>query len=301
MAGRDGTEPGPMNVETNPPARLPHHDSLVAHATVLRTQLHPAAVLAERSAAYLWGVDGFPRAEDVAGQVQHVCLPPHARNRARPSVRVHRARLEPHEHVRMAGIPVTSPVRTAVDCAVHARSVYLATGLVDRFLAAGLVSTHELAGQVWQPRSRPARERLERVLALASPESQSQPESWARVLFCEAGLPPPLPQCRVRTRLGVLHADLGWPRQATAMEFDSVRHHRALEQRRRDGMRWRAMRAAGWAVVSVNLHDLGPGARALVQRVGVLLQERGWRCTPVEAERIDRALWRLRRRAPVLR
>lgn len=59
------------------------------------------------------------------------------------------------------------------------------------------------------------------------------------------------------------------------------------------------MRAAGWVVVSVNLHDLGPGARALVQRMRVLLQERGWSCTPVEAERIDRSLWRLRRHAPV--
>lgn len=290
-----------MNIETRPPTRLRHHNALLARAAALQAQLHPAAVLAERSAAYLWGVDAFPRAEDVADQVQHVCLPPHARNRAQPSVRVHRARLEPQECTQMAGVPVTSPVRTAVDCAVHARSLYLATGLVDRFLAAELVNAEELAGQVDRQRSRPARARLERVLALASPASQSQPESWARVLFREAGLPPPLPQCRVRTRLGVLHADLGWPRQATAVEFDSVRHHRTLEQLRRDGVSRRAMAAAGWVVVSVNLHDLGPGARALVQRMRVLLQERGWWCTPVEAERIDRSLWRLRRRAPVLR
>ena len=301
VAGSGRAEPGLMSVETNPPARLPHHDALLACATALLPQLHPAAVLAERSAAYLWGVDAFPRAENMAGQVQHVCLPPHAHGRARSSVRVHRARSEPQERAETEGIPLTAPVRTAVDCAVNARSLYLATGLVDRFLAAGLVSAAEPASQVGQPWSRPARARLERVLALASPESQSQPESWARVLFCEAGLPPPLPQCRVRTRLGVLHADLGWPRQATAVEFDSVRHHSTLVQRRRDGVRWRAMRAAGWVVVSVNLHDLGPGARALVQRVRVLLQERGWWCTPVEAERIDRVLWRLRRRAPVLR
>lgn len=290
-----------MNVERNPPTRLPHHDALLAHATALRAQLHPAAVLAERTAAYLWGVDAFPRAENATKQVQHVYLPPHARNRTRPSVRVHRGQLEPHEYTQMSGIPVTSPVRTAVDCAVHARSLYLATGLVDRFLAAGLISTDELAGQVGLRRSRPARARLERVLALASPASQSQPETWARVLFCEAGLPSPKPQCGVRTRLGVLHADLGWPRQATAVEFDSVRHHSTLAQQRQDGARRRAMVTAGWVVVSVNLHDLGPGARALVQRVRVLLRERGWLCSPVEAERIDRSLWRLGRRPPVLR
>lgn len=61
------------------------------------------------------------------------------------------------------------------------------------------------------------------------------------------------------------------------------------------------MVAAGWVVVSVNLHDLGPGARALVQRVCVLLQERGWWCAPAEAERVDRSLCWLHRRAPVLR
>lgn len=59
--------------------------------------------------------------------------------------------------------------------------------------------------------------------------------------------------------------------------------------------------AAGRVAVSVNLHGLGPGARVLVQRVRVLPQERGWSCAPVEAARTDRALWRLRGRAPVLR
>lgn len=132
-----------MSVDTNPPARLPHHDALLACATALLPQLHPAAVLAERSAAYLWGVDAFPRAGSMAGQVQHVCLPPQARGRAQSSVRVHRARLVPQERAETEGIPLTAPMRTAVDCAVNVRSLYLATGLVDRFLAAGLVSADE--------------------------------------------------------------------------------------------------------------------------------------------------------------
>ncbi|MBE3000754.1 hypothetical protein IDM40_18925 [Nocardiopsis sp. HNM0947] len=290
-----------METEEHLPARLPDHDALLARAAELREHLHPAAVLAERSAAYVWGVDAFPDRRDAAEQVQHVCLPPHARNPARPSVRVHRVRLEPDEHTRVSDVPVTVPLRTALDCAVYARSLYLATGLVDRFLAAGLVGVEELAAQSGRTRSWRARERLERVLALASPASQSQPESWARVLFREAGLPPPTPQCPVSTARGLFHADLGWPHQTTVVEFDSVRHHHTLEQRRQDGQRWRAMVRAGWAVVSVNLHDLGPGAGALVLRLRRVLQARGWWCTPPEAERLDRSLWRLRRRAPVLR
>lgn len=290
-----------MDTEEHLSVRLPHHDTLLARAAELRGHLHPAAVFAERSTAYVWGVDAFPDRGDVAGQVQHVCLPPHAHNRARPSVRVRRVRLEPDEYTRVADVPVTVPLRTALDCAVYARSLYLATGLVDRFLAARLVDSGELAAQSGRTRSWRARERLERVLALASPASRSQPESWARVLFREAGLPPPRPQCPVGTARGVFHADLGWPRQTTAVEFDSVLHYRTLEQRRRDGRRWRAMVRAGWAVVSVNLHDLGPGAGALVSRVRRALEARGWWCTPLEAARLDQALWRLRRRAPVLR
>lgn len=82
-----------MDTEAHLPARLPHHDSLLARADELRERLHPSAVFAERSAAYVWGVDAFPDRRDVADQVQHVCLPPYARNRARPSVRVPRVRL----------------------------------------------------------------------------------------------------------------------------------------------------------------------------------------------------------------
>lgn len=76
MAGSGRAEPGLMNAETNPPVRLPHHDALPARAAALLSQLHPAAVLAERSAAHPWGVDVFSRAGEVTGQVQHVCLPP---------------------------------------------------------------------------------------------------------------------------------------------------------------------------------------------------------------------------------
>ncbi len=65
-------------------------------------------VVSHRSAASLFGLGHLP------ADVHHFILPVRRQSR-RPDVRLHRADLRPDEWINLAGLPVTTPARTAAD------------------------------------------------------------------------------------------------------------------------------------------------------------------------------------------
>lgn len=296
-------EPEDMTLRAHPPTDaepLPHRAELLRQLRSLVPALPPDSVVCGPTAAYLHGVDAYGNAL-VHHHRAHVCVPARWDSINRRTVAVHRVRVPSEHTVRAEELPITTLARTAADCAVWAPSIYVATDLMERFLRATPVRYSDLREEALPPRSRPARERLAKTLRLVCPRSQSPPETFTRVLVHEAGLPAPVPQCPVSTQVGVLHADLGWPAQRVAVEFDSQSFHRTRYGWRRDRQRYEAMREAGWTVLAVGMTHIGRGARRFTQELFDTLLARGWACAPPHRTLIERRIWRLHRRPPRLR
>lgn len=271
---------------------LPYRAVLLRQLRSLVPALPLGSVVCGPTAAYLHGVDAYGDAPAHHHRT-HVCAPGGWDSMNRRTVAVHRVRVPVEHIVRTEGVPLTTPVRTAADCAVWAPSIYVATDLVERFLTDTPVRYPELWKEAASPRSRSAQDRLAKALRLSCPLSQSPPETFTRVLVHEAGLPTPAPQCPVTTRLGVLRADLGWPTQRVLVEFDSQDHHRTRYGRRRDRQRYEAMREAGWTVLTVGMVHISRGAGRFAQELFDALLSRGWECGPHRRSLVERRIWRL--------
>lgn len=160
-----------------------------------------------------------------------VCAPTRARVRVTGSARVLRGALPAEDRSVVAGVPVTSPDRTAFDLA-RLCSATAAVVAVDRLLRLGLVEREDvrrlaLARPGW--RGRPAALHvLDRAeVGVARPE-----ESVLRMIWLDAGLP--RPRCHglvtARDRPVVVRADLVDPDAGVVGLYDrTVTHRRALE------------------------------------------------------------------------
>jgi hypothetical protein len=281
-------------------------DTLPDRSLLLRTLvpvlglLSADAVACDITAAYVWGVDAYPRGTRVTRTRLHVAVPKGVRRVSTQAVVAHHEPVPPHERVEVEGARVTAPARTAADIAARAPSLFLATSRLDTFLARGLVHRHELVAATRG--RRPARQlaRLRSAVRLCSGLSHSPAESWARVLVQLARLPAPEPQCPVSTREGVFHTDLGWPRYRLALEYDSREHHDDPRTRALDRYRYTAMADEGWRIVSIGVHDLCVHPGRLLHRLFDELAARGWSCSPENEQALRRDFDRFERKPPRL-
>ncbi|MFE9242436.1 endonuclease domain-containing protein [Nocardiopsis sp. NPDC006938] len=120
------------------------------------------------------------------------------------------------------------------------------------------------------------------------------------MLLDQAGLPRPLPQCPVPTVEGDFRADLGWPAYRVAVEYDSAAHHSLPADRARDRFRHGAMRAEGWTVIPIGVHDLCARPAAFLRELVAALTEGGWSASPERTARVWRAVHGVERRPPRL-
>lgn len=226
------------------------------------------AVLSYESAAAWWGVElpcPSPRI--------HVTVP-RSRGRRRDTVRgvrLHRANLGSHDVVTVRGVPVTTPLRTALDIARHAPLDH-AVSIIDGFLRAGLVRLTELEGALARAAG-PGRVRMMHVGMLADPASGSMLESLARVLLWRSQMCPPATQWRVAyspTRWSG-RLDFAWPELKVALECDGYEWHADRSQFERDRRRWSTLTRMGWLVGVVTWFDVTGDAAYVVALVGDLL------------------------------
>ncbi len=208
------------------------------------------------SAALLWGlsVRGVPPQVDVT-----TLAPPRIRGGGAPDVRRHWTALPERDRDERAGLPVTSLERTVVDCA---RTMSEASALVvaDSALRTGADPT-TVEDVLHRARGLRGVRRAREVLVTADGRAESPGESLTRHAIMSGGLPAPMLQVGVDTRLGRFWVDLGWPEQCVAVEFDGFVKYGAngdeaaravfAEKRRQD-----ALEEAGWMVVRVTWDDL---------------------------------------------
>jgi hypothetical protein len=237
-----------------------HH--LLVRATM--ASLRRPAVVSHQSAAVLhglplWGV----RLDRV-----HITRRPPASSEVGRCLRTHVARLADHEVTTVDGLPVTDPVRTALDLA---RSLPLEPAVVvlDAALHLELVQEPLLVSRAREVAGTRGSRAAARALALADARSESVGESRSRVLLHRLGLAPSTLQRTIRSASGLVlgRADFAWEEERVVGEFDGrIKYGRALrpgqdsgdavfEEKRRED----AFRDEDWGVVRWTWSELVPG------------------------------------------
>ncbi|MBL0884797.1 hypothetical protein [Myceligenerans indicum] len=236
----------------------PRRDEAAALAQIVAVHRRTRAdhFVSHVSAAVLWGW----RVWDLP-DLTHLYQRYRASGHAASDV-VHHRNLPADQHAEHQGIPVTSKVRTAVDCALTMRPVE-ALVIVDSALADGVAREDLLDDLEARPDRRGTRA-ARRVIEIADPGAESHWESWVRYVLVRAGLPTPATQVVVPTRLGSYRCDMGWPEWRVVVEFDGLvkyrdavlaPDHSGAQELMREKRRGDAIIETGVRLVRVTKHD----------------------------------------------
>ncbi len=172
-----------------------------------------------------------------------VSVPRGSNPRAQPGVRLHRTHLDARE----LDEQVTSPLRTALDCAAWL-PLREALPVVDSLLRRGLVGRSDLV-EAASAMQGPGRARRLRVVQAGEGDAANPLESAVRAILLEAGITGLVVQCPVPMGTWVAHADLGDPVRKVAVEADGFTYHSSRSALARDCRRYSEMTTRGWLVL----------------------------------------------------
>lgn len=239
--------------------------------------LGPTSVLVDRTAAWLWGVDCFRYAElDGIPPLESCVLRGHQATE-RDEVDGVTRDLLPEDWVEVAGVRVTTPLRTAADLGCRLWAPH-ALGAMDALMRAHGFTQQDLQRLLRRYRRRRGVVQLRTLVALVDPRAESQPESWTRWFIVEDGLPCPKPQVWVVVEGEWVRLDLAYPRARVLVEYDGEEFHTSPEDREHDEERRDALRRAGWIVVVVDRAGLtATGRHGWLRELREALRERGVR------------------------
>lgn len=219
----------------------------------------PGAVLSGWAAAHLLGVaDMDGRTPDGRELPVMVCPGRSGRFRPRSGITLLRSPLGPGDVVEVAGLAVTSPVRTAFDLARTAGDLWRAVEEVDCVVRGrdpallGALARYAADRPGWTGVGI-----ARRAAAAASVHTLSRGESWVRMVWTEmARLPPPLLNVPVHDHDGhhlgtpdLLDPDLG-----LVGEYDGA-GHRSAHQQHADAVRAELLVGAGLVLVRISAVD----------------------------------------------
>lgn len=237
-------------------------DTLVARARAAALVVSPAAVLCDRTAAWLHGIDVLRLAErDLLPPLETFVLREHPRLRRSQTYAGERDLL-PSDVMQVERVSVTTPLRTALDlgCALPRRDALAA---LDAFLRAFDLRSADLAAEAPRYFRRRGVRQLRGLIPLADPRSESPGESRTRLAIIDANLPHPELQWSI-TRDGreVMRLDLAYPGLKICVEYDGEEHHDSAASRAADDLRRQWLRSHGWVVIVVRKDDLAADAES---------------------------------------
>lgn len=215
-------------------------------------------LLSHLTAAAIHGLTRFPF-------LPHVTVPPAASHDSR-AAKVHRGSVPLLDRAARDGLAVTSVSRTLADCGTIVDRATLEE-LVDAAFCRRLATSDSVGAAMARAGARRRGAALVRSVTEVW-SSRIEPGSVAEVrlvrLLGELGLTGIVTQHEVRDAGGALvgRLDVACPSIRAGLEYDSLEWHNPRRWDR-DEPRYRALRAAGWAVDSITKLDLLPGERRL--------------------------------------
>jgi hypothetical protein len=226
---------------------LSHRDRCLAASMYLDGR----GAISGRDAATLWGADVLLRGAPIEATVSL-----ETRLRAPRGLSVVRSPLPAGDVTSWAGIPITTPGRTAFDLA-RRMPIVEAVVCIDAMLAARLVAVEDLERSA---RARPGwtgLPQLSKVLLLCDAKAESPQESRLRLILIAGGLPRPVTQYEVRAPNGMFVArlDLAYPQHKLGVEYEGD-HHRGRGAYQSDLRRINNLRTCGWTVLRFVAADL---------------------------------------------
>jgi hypothetical protein len=187
----------------------------------------------------------------------------------RPGVRCFIAPLEAdvEEHL---GLPVTSPVRTALDL-LRWLPPHLALGATDALAHAGFVDPVAVCGDLERWEGRCGIVQARRLAELIEPATESFGESWLRLRILDAGFPRPTAQIRVEVDGKTYRLDMGWEHIRAAAEYDGEEFHSTPAQLSHDEHRRGSLESDGWRILVARRGDVLGHGMHLERALGDLL------------------------------
>lgn len=233
--------------------------SILVRAVVRRA--HAVVAVSHISAAVEWSVGLW----DVPLDVVHVTRRDQRAGRREAGVLQHLGELRDEDLIIRNGVTVTSPTRTAIDCACLL-DVERALLVVCDLLHRGLTTMEDLRATEAFMSQWPGSLRVRLVLGLAETRCESVGERRFLYLAWKQGLPRPVPQHEVTDEEGKRYRlDFAWPEHQLWLEFDGRVKYQGLlkegesatdvvlrEKRREEEV----ARLTGWRCIRITWADL---------------------------------------------
>jgi len=214
--------------------------------------ISPHAVLCDRTAAWLLGIDVLRfRDHEVVPRLDVIVLRGCHRVE-RPQIQGGERDLSAADVTEIHGVKVTTPLRTVLDLACHLPR-YPALAALDAFMRHYGLTTDQLWNELKRYRRRRGVVQARELVLKASPLAESPRESWTRLAILDSNLPTPVPQYWVKEHgVEVYRLDHAYPKSKIAVEYDGELYHDYTdEQRDRDERRRDWLRSRGWTVIVV--------------------------------------------------
>jgi len=188
---------------------------------------------------------------------------------------VRNERVSDDELTWVAGLPVTTPARTAFDLGRYLKRGQ-AIARLDALMRAAPFSVEDVMLLTKRYKGARGVAKLKAVLPLVDGGAASPQETRLRLLFIDAGLPRPTTQIPVYDECGrfVRFLDMGWEDFMVGAEYDGDQHRTSRPQYVKDQRVWPKLRQLGWHVVRAIKEDRDDD---LVRQAWDAMASRGWR------------------------
>lgn len=200
-------------------------------------------------------------------------VPPERRVRY-PAVRLHRGAIAPNDRRMIAGLALTSPGRTLVDCAPRLDDEEL-EAMLEAIVHRGLSNEQAVArcvdrvggtGRAGSGRLRCLLEERGNAPAL---ESRLEVRIWR--LLRSAGLRP-VRQHKITYEAKTYRLDFAWPSLRVAIEGVGFSVHGRRQANERDNARLAALAARGWVIVPVTWRRVTEDAAGVLEDIVTALR-----------------------------
>ena len=225
---------------------------VVGRAQAAALVVSPHAVVCDRTAAWIWGVDCFAYRELDSEPPLETCTLRGHRATRRPEVRGRSRDLRARDWVEVGGVRVTTPLRTALDLACSQRR-RTALAVLDRFMREHGITLAEMVRELPRYVRRRGVIQMRELVRLADPRAESEGESWTRLEIIDHGLPVPQPQYWIVIGgVPTYRLDLAYPKAKVAIEFNGEEFHTSDEDKEADARRLKWLEEHGWVVIVVD-------------------------------------------------